>query len=133
MISSLITTVSAAMLFLGGIALLFASDVILPTLVPGLPATASWLGQLVASAWLAVAMLNWSQRSRLLGGIHGRPIVLTNFALYFIGALVLVRAAREPGSAATLWWVAAPAALLAVAYGALLFRGPFDPLDGSRA
>ena len=128
MISSLITTASAAILFLGGIALLFASDVILPSVVPGFPAAASWIGQLLASAWLAVAMLNWSQRSRLIGGIHGRPVVLTNFALYFIGALVLLRAAREPGSAATLWWLATAAALMAVVYGALLVRGPFDPL-----
>ncbi len=77
-------------------------------------------------------MLNWSQRSRLVGGIHGRPVVLTNFALYFIGALVLLRAAREPGSAATLWWLAAAAALMAVVYGALLVRGKSDSADERR-
>ena len=29
-----------------------------------------------------------------------------------------------------LWWLATAAALLAVVYGSLLLRGPFDPLNG---
>lgn len=58
MISSLVTRGSAAALFLGGVALLFAPDLILPGLVPGFPPAASWLGQLLGAAWLGVAALN---------------------------------------------------------------------------
>jgi hypothetical protein len=126
MISSLVTRVSAAALMLGGLALLFAPGVILAGLVPGFPATASWLGQLVGAAWLGVAALNWSHRSTMLGGIYGRPVVITNFVLYVIGALALLKALQGPGGSHALWFFAAPTTVLAIVYGALLFWGPFD-------
>jgi hypothetical protein len=91
-ISSLLSRVSAAVLLLAGVALLFAPDVLLPALVPGFPPVAAWLGQLLGAAWLAVAALNWLQRAAVLGGIYGRPVVLANVALYFISALSLLRA-----------------------------------------
>jgi len=123
MISSAVSRISAATLGLGGIALLFAPDTLLPLLVPGFPAAGAWVGQLLAAAWLGVAALNWLQRNVVLGGIYGRPIVLANVALYFVSAMSLVRAV---GAAPLLWTVLVPMAALAVAYAALLFRGPFD-------
>lgn len=129
MISSLVTRTSAAVLLIGGAALLFAPDAILPQLVPDFPPGAFWLGQLVAAAWLGVAALNWLQRSALLGGIYGRPIVFANLALYFVGALSLVRALLDPAASRSLWFVAAPMGLFALVYGALLLRSPFDPIS----
>ena len=129
MISSLISRVSAALLALAGLALLFASDVLLPAIVPGLPAATAWLGQLLAAAWLGVATLNWLQRAALLGGIYGRPIVLANLALYFVSALSLLRALMSAGTPSALWLAFAPSAVLAAVYGALLLRGPFDRLQ----
>jgi hypothetical protein len=126
-ISTLISRVSAAVLLVGGASLLFAADVLLPALVPGFPPSAAWLGQLLAAAWLGLAAMNWLQRAAVLGGIYGRPVVLANVALYFVGALSLARAGAS-SYAAALWLAAAPMALLAAAYGALLLRGPFDPL-----
>ena len=69
MTSSLISRLSACVLFLGGATLLFAPDVILPALVPGFPPAAAWLGQLLGASWLAVAALNWLHRSTVLGGM----------------------------------------------------------------
>jgi hypothetical protein len=128
-ISSFISRISAAVLLFGGIALLFAPDAVLPALAPGFPAGAAWLGQLLAAAWLGVAALNWLQRSVILGGIYGRPVVLANCTLYFVSALSLLRALTNGGAPQALWAAAGPAVVLAVAYGALLFRGPFDPLQ----
>ena len=128
MISSLVSRISAAVLLLGGTGLLFASDVLLPALVPGLPRAAAWLGQLLGAAWLGVAALNWLQRGTLLGGIYGRAVVFANVALYFVSALSLLRALVGGAAPAAWWMVLAPMAALAVAYGALLLRGPFDPL-----
>ena len=127
MISAVVTCASAALLLLGGVALLFAPDVVLPALAPGVPPSALWLGQLLGAAWLAVAALNWLQRSSVLGGIYGRPVVMANVVLHFVGALVLLRALREPGTARAAWGLAVPMAVLALVYGALLLRGPFDP------
>ena len=128
-ISSTLSRLSAAVLLLGGLVLLFAPDAVLPALVPGFPAAAAWLGQLLGAAWLGMAALNWLQRAAVLGGIYGRPVVLANGALYFITAASLLRALLGGAAPRALWLVCAPAALLAAAYGTLLLRGPFDPLQ----
>lgn len=130
-ISSLLSRTSAALLLVGGGALLFAPDVLLPMLVPGLPPEGAWLGQLLGAAWLGAAALNWLQRTALLGGIYGRPVVFANVALYLVSALSLLRALLGGAVPAVLWAVLVPLALLAAAYGALLLRGPFDPLQSS--
>ena len=126
MISTLISRISAVLLGLGGIALLFAADVVLPRIIPGFPRTAFWLGQLLAAGWLAIALLNWVSQPGLLGGIYGRPVVLANSALYFITTTVMLKTAFRPGAPAWLWLVLVPAAALAIIYGWLMFRGPFE-------
>lgn len=128
MISSLVSRTSAAVLLLGGVLLLFAPDALLPALIPGFPPSAVWLGQLLAAAWLGVAALNWLQRSALLGGIYGRPVVFTNFTMYLISALSLLRALLGHSAPRAAWAALVPLAVLAVTYTALLLRGPFDAL-----
>ncbi len=113
--------------------MLFVPDVILGALAPGIPSQAHWLGQLLAAAWLGIASLNWLQRTALMGGIYARPLVSTNFVLYFVSALSMVRVLRAPGTAVGAWILAVPMCAFAVAYGALMFRGPFDPLPTSGA
>jgi hypothetical protein len=127
-ISSLVSRLSAAILLLGGLALLFAPDVLLPAVAPGFPLAAAWLGQLLGAAWLGLAALNWLQRSVMLGGIYGRPVVFANLALYFVSALSLLRALLDTGAAPALWLAFGLAMALAVTYGALLLHGPFDAL-----
>lgn len=124
MSSTLVSRVSAAVLLLTGLALLFAPDAVLPRLIPDYPTTALWLGQLLGTAWLGVAALNWSSRATILGGIYGRPIVLANVAIYFIGALVMLSAAARAKLPAAVWIAVALAVVLAVAYGWLFWRGP---------
>lgn len=63
-----------------------------------------------------------------MGGIYGRPVVFTNFVLYGIGALALLKTLQGPGGTHALWFFAAPTMVFAVVYGSLLFRGLFDPL-----
>ncbi|MEO6444103.1 MAG: hypothetical protein ABIZ91_11910 [Gemmatimonadaceae bacterium] len=65
----------------------------------------------------------WNARNTALGGIYGRPMVLLNLMLYWISALGLLKVARASGVALMLM---APFATLAIAYGVLLWRGPFD-------
>jgi hypothetical protein len=122
--STQITRVSAAVLLTAGLALLFAPDVVLPRLIPAYPPTAHWLGQLLGAAWLGVAALNWGSRATILGGIYGRPIVLANLAIYFVGALVMLGAARRAELPGAVWTAVALAVVLAVTYVWLLWRGP---------
>lgn len=126
MISTRISRASAAVLAAGGLALLFAPDVVLPRLIPDFPASGAWLGQLLAAAWLGMAALNWLSQSALLGGIYGRAVVLGNAALYFISAMGLLKLVSRGGAPMALWLLVVPATLLAGIYGWLLFRGPIE-------
>lgn len=131
MFSSVVSQISALVLFISGLVLLFAPDVVLPAMISGFPASGVWLGQMLAAAWFGVAALNWLQRRVVLGGIYGRPTVLANAALYFISALSLLRVLLGHGVSPLLWFVVVVAAALAVTYGALLLRGPFGVSERS--
>lgn len=116
---------SAAWLAAAGLGLTFAADDLLAALVPGFPPAAAWVGQVLGAAWFGVAALNWLQRRTVLGGIYGRPIVLTNVFLYGVGTLSLIGSASRGGVPLALVGIMATFAL---AYTALLLRGPFDRL-----
>jgi hypothetical protein len=126
LISTVISRASASLLLVGGAALLFAPEASLAPFGVGLPVNAHWVAQLLGGAWLGAASLNWLQRSALLGGIYGRPIVSANLGIYFIGAMVILRAAQRSGFPRGLVMLAVPAVVMAVVYGALLLRGPFE-------
>ena len=126
MISTRLSQVTAIALLIGGLALLFVPDVILPRLVPGYPREGLWLGQLLAAAWLGLASLDWLSRSALLGGIYGRPVVAANLAVFFVGALALLRAASRDSTSPTSWMLLVPHLAFAGIYGWLLLRGPFE-------
>ena len=131
MISSIVSRSSAAVLCCGGFALLFGPDVVLGALAPGMPAETWWLGQLLAAAWLAAASQNWSQRRAIIGGIYARPIVYSNFVLYLVSALSLMRALIVSSTPRGAWVLAVPMFMFALVYAALLVRGPFDALQGN--
>ena len=121
MISRNIATASAFVFAAAGVLLLFASDDLLPRLVPGVSRDAAWIGQVLGAAWLGMAGLNWMSRGSVLGGIYGRPIVMANAVTWFITTTVLLKASLGGAQIAA----AVPAAF-ALVYGRLLFRGPFD-------
>ena len=56
---------------------------------------ADWLTttivQLAGAAWVGFAIVNWTARGTLIGGIYGRPIAFGNFAHFAIGAIVLLK------------------------------------------
>ena len=115
----LLQTVSMAILGVCGVVGLLAPEVLLSAISMAF-VTPHWPVQLLASAWLGLAMLNWSTRGFTLGGILGRPVVLANFAHYFVAAMSTVRpflAGGRPGPTVVL----VVFGLLAVAYGYLLF------------
>jgi len=123
---SLASRASGAFLGLLGLALLFEADAILPIAIPAFPPSAAWLGQLIAGAWLALAAMNWHARNTILGGIYDRPGVYANVMLYVVSALGVFKAALAPSASPILWLIVGPAAVFALRYGVLLFRGLLD-------
>ena len=125
MLSSHLSRASALILSASGFAFVFAPREMLLLLAPGTPRTATWIGQLLGAALVALGCLNWFNRHTLLGGIYARAVVLTN-ALFFVvssssifGASVALTATRPIAQA-----VAAILGIFAVCYGWLLYRGP---------
>ena len=82
-------TLSAAALAALGISASFLPQEILSRAVLPADRFTVALIQLAGALYLAFAMLNWSAKGALLGGIYGRPIVLANFTHFAIGAIVL--------------------------------------------
>jgi hypothetical protein len=122
----LLQTVTTAVLGVCGVVGLFAPEVLLSAISMAF-VTPHWPVQLLAAAWLGLAMLNWSTRGFTIGGILGRPVILANFAHFFIAALSTVRpvlAGGRPGPLVVLL----VCGLFALAYGYLLFaRTPSGP------
>ena len=126
MIAGTISRLSAALLAFCGLALLFAADEILPRHLPGYPPADFWFGQLLAAACLAMATLNWFSRGALLGGIYGRPVVVANATGYLIAAITLLKPMLAGAFRPAGWLLVFPVTALAVAYGWLMLRGPFE-------
>jgi hypothetical protein len=115
----LLQDLSTAVLGACGITALFAPEVLLSAISMA-EAVPHWPVQLLAAAWLALAMLDWMTRGFTMGGILGRPVVMANFTHYFVAALVSVRPALAGGRPGPIG-VVAIFGVFAFAYGALLF------------
>ena len=92
-------------------------------------APAGWFPELMiqvaGAAFIALALLNWSARGNLLGGIYGRPVALANFAQFAIGAVTLLKNVGDVRDFPVLLVVTAGYALFAAWFGYVLFgAGP---------
>lgn len=124
--SAYLSRLSAFILGAPAVVLLFGADDLLPTLIPGFTSGNAWVGQLAASGWIAVAMLNWISLNTVIGGIFGRPLVLTNLTVYVVTATTLSKAAASTAFPAAMLGASAVAAGMAAAYGWLMMRGPLQ-------
>jgi hypothetical protein len=79
--------------------------------------------QIAGGLYVAFAVMNWSARGTLLGGIYGRPICLANFAHFAIGAIVLVKLVAVGHRTAAGLALTAIYSAFAVWFGSVLF-GP---------
>ncbi|HEY0155775.1 MAG TPA: hypothetical protein VGF28_00635 [Thermoanaerobaculia bacterium] len=120
----LIMAVSAAFMAILGVAATFAPDELLPRLgAPATPALTLAI-QLLGALYLAFAILNWTARQSLIGGIYNRPVALGNMLHFTAGALALIKGAAGTELVA----LAALYALFAVAFGWVLFTSPVTPV-----
>jgi hypothetical protein len=87
----LLMTASAVVLGLAGVAASFAPAELLTAW--GSPATEQTviLVQLLGALYLSFALLNWTARGVMIGGIYARPVSLGNFLHFTMGALALVK------------------------------------------
>lgn len=87
MVSRNIMVASAVLMLVVGLACLFVPSLIATALNQSLQVAIAF--QLVAAGPFGFAMLNWSARGQMLGGIYRRPLVAANFTNAGILTLVL--------------------------------------------
>lgn len=76
---------------------------------------------LFGAAYLGFAILNWMAREKLIGGIYSRPVAIGNFAHFLAGGIVLIKFLPSASSLVFFGPLAAVFALLAGAFGYVVF------------
>ena len=84
-------TLSAMILALVGISLIFLPNEILDYLELSVSETLQLLMQIIGSLYFALAILNWMSKGSLIGGIYGRPIAMANLTHFVIAGLALIK------------------------------------------
>lgn len=108
--------VTSIVLGTNGILLLFAPELLLEALGTEVVAPLPVVVQILAGFYLSFAMMNWTIKDSVIGGIYNRPLSLGNFTHFFIGALVLLK---------YLFTGSAPMVLVIATFGYILFAGLF--------
>ena len=82
-----------------------------------------WI-QIMGALYFSYALLNWTAKDSLLGGIYNRPIVIGNLVHFVVGALALVKGApmTKEFLPFTIVYV-----IFAIAFGMIFFRSPVPP------
>ena len=90
-------TTSSLVLGLAGIFALFAPDILLTTLDVPSANPLHVLIQLMGALYFSIAMMNWTAKDSIIGGIYARPVSLANFTHFCSGTLLLARYVLSTG------------------------------------
>ncbi|MDB5202856.1 MAG: hypothetical protein JWQ27_2265 [Ferruginibacter sp.] len=80
--------------------------------------------QIIGAAYVGFAMLNWSSKGNIIGGIYSRPLVIGNLSHFFIGALAIIKYASNIQNAGYIWVAAFAYSLFAACFAWLFFTSP---------
>ncbi|GAA4929680.1 hypothetical protein [Mucilaginibacter defluvii] len=123
--TKLIMTISAAFLAAIGIALIFAADDIIAVFVAEPSEVLRITAQLLGATYFGFAILNWMAKGAIIGGIYNKPLVMANFAQFFIGGAMLVKSVlRNQQLPAGLFILAGIYVVMASLFAFIMFRHP---------
>jgi hypothetical protein len=120
--TKLLMTTSSLVLGLAGILTLFAPENVLAML--GVPAAnpLSVLIQLMGALYFSMAMMNWTAKDSIIGGIYARPVSVGNFAHFFSGTLLLAKYLLSNGYSVIILSMLVVYAIFASLFYWLVFR-----------
>jgi hypothetical protein len=127
----IIMTASALVLVILGFAATFLPEELLQWIGIAATGVLPLIIQLLGALYLSFAMLNWTAKQSLIGGIYNRPIALGNFLHFMMGALALGKGVIANPAARVLAPLAIVYALFAVAFALVFFTSPVRPTDAS--
>lgn len=122
--SKILMFLSAAVLGLIGICLIFLPNEIANIFGIGSSKFVQLIIQLLGAAYFAFAILNWMTKDKLIGGIYNRPILVGNFTNFFIGGITLIKIAPSIHQLIIIWSISIFYLFLALSFGLLFFRHP---------
>src|SRR5688500_19534319 len=59
--------------------------------------------QVLGALYFGFAMINWTGKAHLIGGIYSRPVAIGNFTHFIIGALALIELTYNGTSLNYMW------------------------------
>jgi hypothetical protein len=90
------------------------NSTILPTL----------LIQIIGALFLGFALMNWTAKTVLIGGIYSKPLCIGNFLHFTVAGLALVKAAINNLSLTYVLIAAIIYSIFAILFGLVLFTSP---------
>jgi hypothetical protein len=118
----LVMTASASALGALGIAATFLPQEIAAYL--GASKTIPLLIQILGALYLGFAMLNWTAKEGLIGGIYNRPIAIGNLVHFLVAALALGKGAFANPAIPMILPFAIGYAIFAIAFAWIFFTSP---------
>ena len=120
--TKLLMTISASVLGMAGIILSFFPNEISNYL--GLAEVNSIFLQILGGLYFGFAILNWTAKANLIGGIYSRPVAIGNFSHFLIAGLALSKYAYKNLSLTYIWIPVIIYLTFAILFGYLLFNNP---------
>lgn len=80
--------------------------------------------QLLGAAYFGFAMINWTAKANLIGGIYGRPIAIGNFTHFVVASLALIKLTLKNSGDIVLIALSIVYTLLAISYAYVFFTHP---------
>ena len=80
--------------------------------------------QILGALYFGFAILNWTAKANLIGGIYSRPVAIGNFAHFMIGALALVKLSFSSATLPYIWIAAILYSIFAILFGYIFFTNP---------
>lgn len=122
--SRMLMITSALVLAIIGLALSFAPEELLRWLGEATHGRLTVILQLAGALYLGFAIMNWTAKGSLLGGIYGRAIVLGNSLHFTMGALTLLKVSIGAVNGPMFWLITAIYVVFAIWFGRTLFTHP---------
>jgi hypothetical protein len=119
--TKLLMTISAAILGATGIILTFIPQEVSNFL--NLTESNPIVFQILGALYFGFAMLNWTAKANLIGGIYSKPVAIANFAHFLVGGLALIKLVLQTNWT-YIWACAILYLIFALLFGYVLYTNP---------
>src|SRR5450432_1838124 len=89
-----------------------------------LTGTSATILQLSGALYFGFAIINWTARANLIGGIYSKPVAMGNLTHFVIGALALVKFASHNLGLVYVWIAVIIYSVFAILFGYVSFTNP---------